>query len=70
MRIDKKKLQADIAEAFDFARFLVRHPGALRTIENDSEIEFLPVASSRLIHGSGHRKRVQAFSAETVFRPL
>lgn len=42
-RKDKEQCRHDIAEAFDFARFLVRNPRALRKVKGGSEIRLLRV---------------------------
>ena len=66
----KERLQKDIAEAFDFARFILRHPRLLGKIRNGAEVSFVPAASRGLRRTSRTSKRVQSFSAETVFRSL
>lgn len=66
---DKGQMRADIAEAFDFARFILKNPGMLKKIRNGSAIRIVPAganpaASARL------PRNVEAFTAETVFHRL
>jgi hypothetical protein len=66
----KEHLQKDIAEAFEFARFVLKHPKMLSAIKNGSEIQFIPAAASRALRPSRATKPIQAFSTETVFHRL
>ena len=66
----KEHLQKDIAEAFEFARFILKHPKILNKIKNGSEIQFVPAAASRTVRLSSATKKIQAFSTETVFHRL
>ena len=66
----KEHLQKDIAEAFDFARFVIKHPKILGAIKNGSEIQFVPAASSGTARSSRASKKIQSFSTETIFHRL
>lgn len=66
----KEHLQKDITEAFEFARFVLKHPKTLTAIKNGSEIQFVPAASSGMRRPSRASKKIQAFSTETVFHRL
>ncbi len=66
----KERLQKDIAEAFEFARFVLKHPRMLGKIKNGSEVQFVPTASHRAARSSRASKNIQSFSTETVFHRL
>ncbi|MBI5884057.1 MAG: hypothetical protein HZB91_13255 [Elusimicrobia bacterium] len=68
MKENREKIRRDIAEAFDFMRFLIKHPRMLAKIRNGSEIRILPAGVC--LQASRASKRVQTFAAETVFRSL
>ncbi|MBI5245195.1 MAG: hypothetical protein HY922_16150 [Elusimicrobia bacterium] len=62
-------MRRDISEAFDFVRFLIKHPEMLKKIKNGAEISIVPEAARR----SGRPKagrRIQFFAAETVYHSL
>ncbi|MBI2901274.1 MAG: hypothetical protein HYY17_13910 [Planctomycetes bacterium] len=67
MKVDKGRLQKDIAEAFAFVRFLIRHPRMLGKVKNGAEVEFIPAACRPLLPAVRGRGKVQSFYAETVF---
>lgn len=63
---NKGRLSADIVEAFDFARFLLKNSGMLKKIRNGSAIRILP-AGARPAISRRLPRNVEAFTAETVF---
>ncbi|HAZ08599.1 MAG TPA: hypothetical protein DCZ01_08790 [Elusimicrobia bacterium] len=62
-------MRADIAEVFDFARFLLKNPGMLKNIRNGSAIRILP-AGARPADSPRLPRNVEAFTAEMVFHRL
>lgn len=66
---NKERLGTDIAEAFDFARFLLKNPGMLKKIRNGSAIRIIP-AGARPAASPRLPRHVSAFTAETVFHRL
>lgn len=67
---EREQCRRDIAQAFEFVRFLIRNPQALRKVRNGAEIRILPSDSARAMRARKLPKRVQVFSARTVFRSL
>lgn len=61
---NKGRLRADIAEAFGFARFLLKNPGMLNNVRNGSTIRIIPAGARPAARLPRH---VEAFTAETVF---
>jgi hypothetical protein len=66
----KEHIQKDIAEAFAFARYVLKRPKVLASIRNGSEVEFVPVTSSATARPSRAAKKIQSFTTETVFHRL
>lgn len=64
---NKGRLRADIAEAFGFARFLLKNPRMLNKVRNGSTVRIVPAGTrpvARLPRG------VEAFTTETVFHRI
>lgn len=66
---NKERLRTDIAEAFDFARFLLKNPGMLKKIRNGAAIRIIPAGASPTASPRLPR-HVSAFTVETVFHRL
>jgi len=69
-RKEKEGMRKDIAEAFDFVRYLLKNPRQIARIKNNGEIRFCPEHPVRTPRGGGGSRRVQYFRSENVFRPL
>ena len=67
---EKEQVRRDIAEAFDFIRFIVKNPAMLGKIKNGSQIRFVPAVGGKRLKPLRQPKKVQTFAAETVFRSL
>ena len=67
---EREQMRRDIHEAFEFLRFVIKNPSALKKIRNNTEIRILPAASGRSLAQYPLYKKTQNFTAETVFRSL
>lgn len=67
--LEKTQIRRDIADAFAFLRYLLKHPASLRKIRNDSEVRILP-SQSQALQPSRKTAKVQYFVAETKFHDL
>lgn len=61
---DKGRMRADIAEAFGFARFLLKNHRMLNKIRNGSTIRIVPAGARPAARLPRH---AETFTAETVF---
>ena len=69
MKLSKKEnLQDDIAEAFEFVRFLLKNPRTLKKVKNGSEIRFVPALRNKALIPTHLVKKVQTFTTETIFK--
>ncbi len=66
---ERDQMRIDIAEAFAFARFLVKNPKMLKKLRSGSEVKILPFGAG-LTASSKISRNTQAFTAETVFHSL
>jgi hypothetical protein len=69
-REKKEHVRRDVSEAFDFVRFLVKNPRALRSIKNGSSVEFLPAETHPKLRSLRMPKSVQTFATETIFHAV
>ncbi len=67
---NKQELCRDIADAFSFVRFLIKHPKMLNKIKNNAHIHILPAKYKKKISFSGLKNNSQLFSSETIFHQL
>ena len=63
-----EQTRRDISEGFEFVRFLVKNPKALKGVRNGCEIRILPAACAATSRPHRWPKGVQPFTAETIFR--
>lgn len=68
-RRGRERERADISEAFDFARFVIKHPDVLRKVRSGSYIRIVP-AGARAPKSARLPRHTQTFAAERVFRSI
>ncbi len=68
MAEDTEKMSEDILQAFDFVRFIVKHPNALRKIKNGVDVKIVSALAAS--HRSNRSGKVQSFVCERVFHSI
>jgi hypothetical protein len=64
---ETEQTRRDISEGFEFVRFLIKHPKALKSVRNGSEIRILPAACSAAARPRHWPRGVQPFTTQTIF---
>ena len=67
---EKERVRHDVAEAFDFVRFLISHPKELEKIKDGSEIEILSrdMPRGRSLHRRSGRAQATYISERTFHK--
>lgn len=67
MADDKELVRSQIAEGFEFVRFVLKTPSALKKIRNGSNIVILPKTAGTSRPSKRLPAKTQVFTSETVF---
>lgn len=66
----KEYVERNIGITFDFIRYLIDHPGVIRSLPNQAELDFIDKDIPFKIKRQSKRKKIARYKIEHIFDPI